>query len=253
MTGPFNVMLALVASIRDFVNKSGDGNGDASSTSAGPLLLAAALLTWPAVLNGYPLVFSDSGTYLSQALNRYLGWDRPVFYSLLMLPLHMGLTTWPVVAAQALIVAWVLRAVARALLPGHPAWLLTVLTAALALVSPLPWSAAQLMPDVFSGLLVLALALLVLVPERLGLTDTAGLTALSAFAIAAHLSNLPLALGLLALLLPLRRRLGARAALGGAGLARLAGAPVAAVLALTGMNLLGHASASIAPYGNSPA
>ncbi len=45
--------------------------------------LAAALLLWPALLNGYPLAFADTGTYLSQAIDRYLGWDRPVFYSLL--------------------------------------------------------------------------------------------------------------------------------------------------------------------------
>ncbi len=215
-----------------------------------PLLLAAALLTWPAALNGYPLVFSDSGTYLSQALNRYLGWDRPVFYSFFMLPLHMGLTTWPVVATQALIAAWVLQVTVRVLLSGHSAWWLVALAAVLALVSPLPWFAAQLTPDLFTGLLVLALALLVLAPERLGRVEAMGLTALSAFAIAAHLSNLPLALGLLALLLPLRHWLGARAALGGAGLARVAGAPIAAALALIAVNLVGHGSASIAPYGN---
>ena len=165
--------------------------------------LAAALLTWPALWNGYPLVFSDTGTYLSQALNRYLGWDRPPFYSLFMLPLHMGLTTWPVIAAQALVTAWVLRVALRALAPGRSTWWLPALTAALALASPLPWFAAQLMPDLFTGLLVLA-------PERFGRAEAVGLTALATFATCAHLSNLPLALALLACLLP-PRRLGARA------------------------------------------
>jgi hypothetical protein len=42
-----------------------------------PILLAATLLLWPAFWNGYPLVFSDTGTYLSQAINHYIGWDRP--------------------------------------------------------------------------------------------------------------------------------------------------------------------------------
>ncbi len=214
------------------------------------MLLAAALLTWPALLNGYPLVFSDTGTYLSQALNRYLGWDRPVFYSFFLLPLHLGLTTWPVVAAQALIAAWVLRVALRALLPACPAWWLAALAAALALASPLPWFAAQIMPDIFTGLLILALALLVLAPDRLDRAEALGLTALAAFAIAAHLSNLPLAMTLLGLLLPLRRRLGARVPLGRAGVARVLGAPLAAVLALTGVNLVGHGTAAIAPYGN---
>ncbi len=221
-----------------------------NSSNAGPFLLAAALLTWPALLNGYPLVFSDSGTYLSQALNRYLGWDRPVFYSFFMLPLHMGLTTWPVVAAQALIAAWVLQVMLRVLLPERSPWWLAPLAAVLSLVSPLPWLAAQLMPDLFTGLLVLALALLVLTPERLGRMEAISLSSLAAFATAAHLSNLPLALWLLALLLPLRRRLGARVPLAGLGLARVLGIPIAAVLALLAVNLVGHGSAAIAPYGD---
>ncbi|MBV8615681.1 MAG: hypothetical protein JOY66_18205 [Acetobacteraceae bacterium] len=221
-----------------------------SGTHASPLLLSAFLLTWPALCNGYPLVFSDTGTYLSQALNHYLGWDRPPFYSLFMLPLHMGLTTWPVVAAQGLLTAWVLRVALRALLPGRSAGWIPAFAAGLALASPLPWFAAQLMPDLFTGLLVLALALLVLAPERLGRVEAVGLTALAAFAMCAHLSNLPLGLALIVCLLPLRRRLGARAALGGAGLARVLGAPVAAALALMGVNLAGHGSVAIAPFGN---
>jgi oligopeptide transport system substrate-binding protein len=41
------------------------------------VLAAAAMLLWPAVWNGYPIVFADTGTYLSQAIHRYAGWDRP--------------------------------------------------------------------------------------------------------------------------------------------------------------------------------
>ena len=60
-----------------------------------PVLLAAALLLWPAVWNGYPIVFADTGTYLSQAINRYLGWDRPPFYSIFLLALHWLLHQMP--------------------------------------------------------------------------------------------------------------------------------------------------------------
>jgi hypothetical protein len=212
-----------------------------------PLLLTAALLTWPALLNGYPLVFSDSGTYLSQALNRYLGWDRPAFYSLFLLPLHLGLTTWPVVAAQAIIAAWVLHVTCGVLLRGFPS---VAPVAMLAAASSLPWFAAQLMPDLFTGLLVLALALLALAPERLGAREALGLAAFAAFAMAAHLSNLPLGLALLVVLLPLRRRLGARAPLCRPALVRILGAPLAAALALSGANLVGRGTPALAPYGN---
>jgi hypothetical protein len=51
-------------------------------TTALVLVLAAILLLWPAFWNGYPLVFADTGTYLSQAIEHYAGWDRPIFYRL---------------------------------------------------------------------------------------------------------------------------------------------------------------------------
>jgi hypothetical protein len=47
------------------------------------VLFAATLLLWPAFWNGYPLVFSDTGTYLTQAIERYVGWDRPIFYRII--------------------------------------------------------------------------------------------------------------------------------------------------------------------------
>ncbi len=200
--------------------------------------------------NGYPLVFSDTGTYLSQALNHYLGWDRPVFYSFFLLGLHLGLTTWPAVAGQALLAVWILALTRRSLPAGEagavgaPAECLL-----LTLATPLPWLTSELMPDLFTGLLILALALLVLAAERLRIAETVGLAALSVFAITAHLANLPIALGLLAVLLPFRRRLGARAPLGMAGLGAIA-APAAAVLALFAVNLVGRGIPAIAPYGD---
>ena len=46
---------------------------DGPRRSVVPILLSAALLLWPALWNGYPLVFSDTGTYLSQAIEQYIG------------------------------------------------------------------------------------------------------------------------------------------------------------------------------------
>ena len=215
-----------------------------------PLLVSALLLTWPAILNGYPLVFDDTGTYLSQAVHRYLGWDRPAFYSLFLLPLHLTLTTWPVIAAQALLAAHTLHLVRRILLPGTSAWRLVPLTAFLTVATALPWFATELMPDVFTPLLVLALALLVLTPERLCRTERIWLTLFSAFMIAAQQSNVPLSLGLLLVLMPLRRVLGAAASLGRHGLLWLAAPPVFAVLALVSANVAGHGRFALSPFGN---
>ncbi len=160
-------------------------------------------LVWPALWNRYPIVFSDTGTYLSQAVHRYFGWDRPVFYSLFILPLHLALTTWPVVVAQSWLAVLVLDQVRRAF--GLTIEWLLGLTVVLAVVTWLPWTVSELMPDLFTPLLVLLLGRLVFQGSLLGLPDRMAIIVLAAFMIATQQSSVPLALGLLTVVIPLRR------------------------------------------------
>lgn len=215
-----------------------------------PIVLSAILLLWPALLNGYPIVFDDTGTYLSQAIHRYLGWDRPVFYSLFLFPLHMTLTTWPAIVAQAVLATHTLHLARRALLPASSPWWLLPFVGFLALATALPWFAAQLMPDLFTPLLILALALLLLVPDQLSRLDHVWLVLFAAFMIAAQQSSVVLSLALMTMLVPLRRLLGAAAPLGRMGLARLAAPPLLAMTALVSVNFVGYGRVALFPYGN---
>jgi hypothetical protein len=208
------------------------------------------LLLWPALWNGYPLVFSDSGTYLLQAVRHYIGWDRPVFYSLFLLPLHLTLTTWPVIVAQALLTAHTLHLLRRTLVPGVSAWWLLPLTSTLTIATSLPWFVTQLVPDLFTGLLTLTTALLIFTPERLSPRERLWLVAFTALMIATHQSHVPLAFGLLLVLLPLRRILGAALPLGVAGIARSAAPLACAVLALVSVNVVAFGRVSLSPFGN---
>ena len=54
------------------------------STELWPWLGAALLLLSVPVLNGYPLVYSDTGTYLRTAFEGYVPPDRPVWYGLFL-------------------------------------------------------------------------------------------------------------------------------------------------------------------------
>ena len=164
-----------------------------SCRSSFGLLAAATVLLWPALWNGYPIVFADTGTYLSQAIHRYAGWDRPVFYSLFMLPLHATLTVWPVVIAQALLAVWVLRLVVRVLVPEVSFLTFAGGIGMLAVLTWLPWLVSELMPDLFTPLLVLVLCLLIWVPDRLSPWERYALTGLAAFMIASQQSSVPLA------------------------------------------------------------
>jgi hypothetical protein len=250
---------------------------------------AAALLLWPALWNGFPIVFADTGTYLSQAVDHHAGWDRPVFYSLFMLPLHATVTVWPVVVAQALLAAWVLWLVCRVLLPGVSGITFVGGVGALSVCSWLSWIVSELMPDLFTPLLVLVLCLLACQPERLSRVEKAALVGLAAFMTACQLSSLPLAC-VLAVMLSLRRPpafrfrpgpaasgpsrwitvpihpLARTATTGGDGRwmtassqpgmtggrrwVLLALAPAVAVLALCAANLVAYGRFAVSPFGN---
>jgi hypothetical protein len=171
---------------------------------------AAALLLWPALWNGFPIVFADTGTYLSQAIHRYAGWDRPVFYSLFMLPLHLTVTVWPVVVVQALLAAWVLWLVCRTLVPRISGIAFVGGVGLLSVCTWLPWLVSELMPDLFTPLLVLVLCLLAWVSERLSSTERLALAGLATFMIASQQSSVPLTGVLLAAILACDRALSVR-------------------------------------------
>ena len=154
-------------------------------------------------------MFADTGTYLAQAIHRFAGWDRPVFYSVFILPLHAKVTLWPVIVVQAVLAVWILWLVCRALLPRISRAAFVGGTAILAVATWLPWMVSELMPDVFTPLLVLVVCLLTWSLELLSRRERAGLTALAAFMIASQQSSLLLACALLAVLGLLNHRLGA--------------------------------------------
>ena len=125
---------------------------------AWPIAAMAVLLLLPALANGLPLMFPDSGAYLGVAWAQLWPVDRSGFYGILFKPfaaLPTGPGLWLPVIFQAGVVALVLAAVARRVVPSATGGLLTGLTAALVLLTSLPWHAGQVMPDAFTGPVIL--------------------------------------------------------------------------------------------------
>lgn len=221
---------------------------------------AAALLLWPAVWNRYPIVFADTGTYLTQAIHRYAGWDRPVFYSLFIFPLHAMRSLWPIVIVQALLTAWVLRLITRRCRPALSAPHFLAAIALLALGTWLPWMVSEVMPDLFTPLLVLVLALLAGPDEAQTGFEAPALIGLATLMIATQQSSLPLSVALGLTLILLRRRLAANPASSHGPrprsiavppvVLRLALPPLLAVIALCGVNLAAHDQFSVSPFGS---
>jgi hypothetical protein len=220
----------------------------ADSTPAWAIGLAAMLLIWPAIWNGYPLVFADTGTYLGQALMGYVGWDRPPFYSLFVHALHWRLSLWPVVIGQGLIVAHLLHLVLRAQRQPGPVPLVLA-AAALAMLTGLPFVTAQIMPDFFTGVVVLCIWLLGFHWRGLGRWERYYLLGLTTLAVVVHQSHIPLAIGLAllsAVLLGFGRGVGAAMR----GLGRMAVPAALALVGLLAVNAMAHRVISVSPFGS---
>jgi hypothetical protein len=198
------------------------------------VLPGALLLAWPALLNGYPIVFSDTHAFLVQGGEPQMVWDKPFVYGPLLALLHLRLTLWLPLAAQCLLLSHLLWLTRAAFAPPTPRFHLA-LCAALAILSAAPWFASLLMPDILAPVAVLALFLLGFAPLSRPLR--AWLLAVGSLAIASHLSFLPLALALTVLALLLR---GHRSVL----------VPLPAALALLlASNAVGHGRWAVSPYG----
>jgi hypothetical protein len=196
------------------------------------LLAGAALLVWPAFLNGYPLLYSDTHAFLVQAGQPRMVWDKPWIYGPFLRALHANTTLWIPLAAQGLILSHLLRLLA----PGT--WRHLAVCGLLAAGSAAPWFTALLIPDIFAAVTVIALYLLAF-EDRLGPWQRRWLWALAGFSIASHLAHLVIAAACLAVIALLRPR-------------RLlpAAAPLVAALALlAATNLIGFGRFAISPYG----
>jgi hypothetical protein len=160
------------------------------------LVACALLLLSAAAINGYPLLFPDSGNYMALSIVAEELPYRTLVYAALMTVLGAQWTLWGVVVFQALCIAWVLAQTVELLIPRRRALWLVGLTAALVLLTGLPWYVGQIMPDVFTGALVLAAGMLIAYGDRLPLWRRLVLTTLMALGTAIHASHLPITLAL---------------------------------------------------------
>jgi hypothetical protein len=122
-------------------------------------LASVLLLLVPAFFNRFPLLFPDTDDYLKVSYGHFWTLDRSGFYGLLFKPLLIptsGLAgIWLAVIGQVAIVAVLLIVVARQAAPNATPLKILGVIAATCLVTSLPWHAAQLIPDAFTGVLIL--------------------------------------------------------------------------------------------------
>jgi hypothetical protein len=199
----------------------------------------AVLLMWPALLNGYPIVFSDTAGLADMGLEPNMGWDKPWVYGPLIRLFHWSISLWGVAAAQVMAVSAVLWLVGRVAGLAGP-WRHLALCAVLAVGTAAPWFASFIMPDIAAPLLVLCLYVMAWGRATLGPAARTAVGTLAAAAIASHLAHLLVAAGCLVAIAAMRpRRL------------LVCAVPLVAALAwLLGSNLVGNGVLGVSPYGS---
>ncbi len=157
----------------------------------------------PAVLNGYPVVFGDTENYLVAARAFRPTHERAFGYGAFLRAAGGLASLWLPAIAQAALAALVavrflsLEARSWPALAGRR-WPLAGVLVAVLLAGHLPWVASFVMPDVFTGVMVLALVLLSEHWAKLAAWERAAAGALLAGAATVHLTHPPLLLGVAA-------------------------------------------------------
>lgn len=187
------------------------------------LFPAALVTTAVALANGFPLTYYDSASYLKKAYafthaSRPLSlhvqdyrtfqppaaspftnpfFYRPAPYTLFLVPFADPATLWLLPFVQGLLAAFVVGLALRTARVTLSTRAFVGLFAALTAGTSLPWFTGQVMPDLFTGLLVLLAYVTLFGDERLARWERAAVWLLLALALATHLSHLPLYAALL--------------------------------------------------------
>jgi hypothetical protein len=159
--------------------------------------VAVFLLLSVALYNGYPTLFSDTGSYLLTGTT-FVAFPpvRAPGYSIFTRWTSLEASAWWTILAQALIVIYVLRETCDYFIEDDRKvadLCLLASVSALALLTSLPWFVSLLMPDVFAGVVFLSAFLLVFA-ARLRLTQKISLAAILMISVSTHMSLLPISI-----------------------------------------------------------
>ena len=164
-------------------------------------LFSVAILLVPAMWNRFPLLQWDTGGYLARWYEGTLVISRAAPYGL-MLTVTSALAFWPLLIVQAALTVWIFALILRTHgfgqnLGDRPLLLVGIVTT-LSIFTTLPWLTSILLTDIFCGLGVLALYMLLLRSELLSRCERIALIALIAVAASTHNATMAVLMALVA-------------------------------------------------------
>jgi len=161
---------------------------------------ATLILLLPALWNRFPLLQYDTGGYLARWFEGYLVPSRSTTYGLFVAA-GWPLDFWPVVVLQAAAAVWIIALLLRTHRFAVYPFALPAVVAVLSVTTSLPWLASVLLTDIFAGLAVLGLHVLVYHRDHIAPAERLALVAFIAFAGSTHSATYAVLLGLSAVAL----------------------------------------------------
>ena len=162
-----------------------------------PIVIGLALiLSWAALFNGFPLVFSDTGIYLLAAIQGVVSWSHPIFYSYFVFPLHSLFSLWAIVFYNSFLFLYILYLTLRVIFQKFHLKYFIIITLLLSLLSSLSYQIAFILVDFYAALIIILFFLLGSNQERLNVFENIFCFTSLFLIITFHYSYLPLAFGL---------------------------------------------------------
>lgn len=155
------------------------------------LFLGTIILMTIGFYNGYPLVYSDTGTYIYSGFDKFIPVDRPFTYGLFLNFFSLKFSLWLVIFVQNMLVAFCILELFIILIPNQKyfnGWYLGTLWI-LTFVTGIGWYSNQIMPDIFTPVCVMLIAILVLEKET-GYLKKGIFAVILSYSLTTHFSNL---------------------------------------------------------------
>jgi len=130
------------------------------------ILTGTLILMIISLFNGYPLVYSDTATYIYSGFDKFIPMGRPITYGLFIYLFSFKISLWFVVIVQNLITAYVIFEICSLFIDKSKLSLYFLgIMLFLTMFTGIGWYSNQIMPDLFAPLFFMLVFLLLYSPN----------------------------------------------------------------------------------------
>ena len=162
--------------------------------------LGTFILSLVGLYNGYPLVYSDTGTYIYSGFDVFVPFDRPITYGLFLKLFSFRYSAWFVILFQNFISAFVILECLKVFFNDYKKLkiIFPITLLFLVVLTGIGWYSNQLMPDFFAPLVILTYFTLLL-RKKISILPKTILILILIYGLITHFSHLMIG-GVLAIL-----------------------------------------------------